>query len=98
MKLELDDFTRVGEKVPHLGDLKPFGRYVMNDVDKIGGIPVHSCRQKRPIYMSCDGCSAPRRRTPPYMLTGSRSRSDTFKIASVKPKVSVFAWIILLHL
>jgi dihydroxy-acid dehydratase len=26
--------------VPHLGDLKPFGRYVMNDVDKIGGIPV----------------------------------------------------------
>jgi dihydroxy-acid dehydratase len=38
--LTLDDFTRVGAKVPHLGDLKPFGRYVMNDVDKIGGIPV----------------------------------------------------------
>src|SRR5919112_1780465 len=38
--LSLDDFTRVGAKVPHLGDLKPFGRYVMNDVDKIGGIPV----------------------------------------------------------
>jgi dihydroxy-acid dehydratase len=38
--LTLDDFNRVGEKVPHLGDLKPFGRYVMNDVDKIGGIPV----------------------------------------------------------
>src|SRR6187401_827321 len=34
------DFNRVGDKVPHLGDLKPFGRYVMNDVDKIGGIPV----------------------------------------------------------
>ena len=27
-------------KVPHIGDLKPFGRFVMNDVDKIGGIPV----------------------------------------------------------
>ena len=26
--------------MPHLGDLKPFGRYVMNDVDKVGGIPV----------------------------------------------------------
>ena len=26
--------------MPHLGDLKPFGRFVMNDVDKIGGIPV----------------------------------------------------------
>lgn len=38
--LDLDDFNRIGEKVPHLGDLKPFGRYVMNDVDKIGGIPV----------------------------------------------------------
>src|SRR5881398_2974062 len=38
--LTLDDFTTIGDKVPHLGDLKPFGRYVMNDVDKIGGIPV----------------------------------------------------------
>ncbi|MCL3839149.1 dihydroxy-acid dehydratase [Aeromicrobium duanguangcaii] len=38
--LTLDDFSRVGDKVPHLGDLKPFGRYVMNDVDKVGGIPV----------------------------------------------------------
>jgi dihydroxy-acid dehydratase len=38
--LEIDDFNRIGDKVPHLGDLKPFGRFVMNDVDKIGGIPV----------------------------------------------------------
>ncbi|MEJ7690178.1 MAG: dihydroxy-acid dehydratase [Nocardioidaceae bacterium] len=38
--LSLDDFNRVGDKVPHLGDLKPFGRYVMTDVDRIGGIPV----------------------------------------------------------
>jgi len=38
--LSIDDFNRIGDKVPHLGDLKPFGRYVMNDVDKIGGIPV----------------------------------------------------------
>ena len=38
--LTLDDFTRIGEKVPHLADLKPYGKYVMNDVDKIGGIPV----------------------------------------------------------
>ena len=38
--LTLDDFNRIGDKVPHIGDLKPFGRYVMNDVDKIGGIPV----------------------------------------------------------
>jgi dihydroxy-acid dehydratase len=38
--LTLDDFSRVAARVPHLGDLKPFGRYVMNDVDKIGGVPV----------------------------------------------------------
>ncbi|NDE71536.1 MAG: dihydroxy-acid dehydratase, partial [Actinobacteria bacterium] len=38
--LTLADFHRVGSKVPLLGDLKPFGRYVMNDVDKVGGVPV----------------------------------------------------------
>jgi dihydroxy-acid dehydratase len=38
--LTLDDFNRVGDKVPHLGDLKPFGRYVMYDVDQKGGIPM----------------------------------------------------------
>ncbi|RKS71281.1 dihydroxy-acid dehydratase [Motilibacter peucedani] len=38
--LTLADFTRIGAKVPHLGDLKPFGRHVMTDVDRIGGIPV----------------------------------------------------------
>src|SRR5690606_16817089 len=38
--LTLDDFNRIGDQVPHLGDLKPFGRYVMTDVDRVGGIPV----------------------------------------------------------
>jgi dihydroxy-acid dehydratase len=38
--LILDDFNRVGDKVPHLGDLKPFGRFVMNDIDRVGGVPV----------------------------------------------------------
>ncbi|MBM3721174.1 MAG: dihydroxy-acid dehydratase [Actinobacteria bacterium] len=38
--LSMDDFHRVGSKVPLLGDLKPFGKYVMNDVDKVGGVPV----------------------------------------------------------
>ncbi|HWL59956.1 MAG TPA: dihydroxy-acid dehydratase [Microbacteriaceae bacterium] len=38
--LTLDDFNRIGAKVPHIGDLKPFGRYVMHDVDQRGGIPV----------------------------------------------------------
>jgi len=38
--LTLEDFNRIGARVPHIGDLKPFGRYVMNDVDRRGGIPV----------------------------------------------------------
>jgi dihydroxy-acid dehydratase len=38
--LTLDDFNRIGNNVPHIGDLKPFGKYVMNDVDRHGGIPV----------------------------------------------------------
>jgi dihydroxy-acid dehydratase len=38
--LELDDFRRIGAKVPHLADVKPFGQYVMTDVDRVGGVPV----------------------------------------------------------
>jgi dihydroxy-acid dehydratase len=38
--LTIDDFNRIGDKVPHIGDLKPFGAYVMNDVDRHGGVPV----------------------------------------------------------
>ncbi len=38
--LTLADFNRIGDTVPHVGDLKPFGRFVMNDVDRQGGIPV----------------------------------------------------------
>jgi len=37
--LTLDDFNRIGDTVPHIGDLKPFGKYVMNDVDRHGGVP-----------------------------------------------------------
>ncbi|WP_298741543.1 dihydroxy-acid dehydratase [uncultured Microbacterium sp.] len=40
VELTLDDFNRIGDKVPHLADMKPFGRFVMADVDRHGGIPV----------------------------------------------------------
>ena len=40
VELTLDDFNRIADKVPHLGDLKPFGQFVMNDVDRVGGVPV----------------------------------------------------------
>jgi dihydroxy-acid dehydratase len=38
--LTLEDFNRIGSKVPLLGDLKPFGKFVMTDLDRVGGIPV----------------------------------------------------------
>jgi dihydroxy-acid dehydratase len=40
VELELDDFNRIGARVPHLADVKPFGQYVMTDIDRVGGIPV----------------------------------------------------------
>ncbi|MDX6214710.1 MAG: dihydroxy-acid dehydratase [Frankiales bacterium] len=40
VELSYDDFNRIGDKVPHLADVKPFGKYVMTDIDRIGGIPV----------------------------------------------------------
>jgi dihydroxy-acid dehydratase len=38
--LTLDDFNRIADRVPHLADVKPFGRFVMTDIDRIGGVPV----------------------------------------------------------
>ncbi len=38
--LALDDFDRIGRRVPHIADTKPGGRFVMTDLDRIGGIPV----------------------------------------------------------
>ena len=38
--LSIDDFQRIGSRVPHLADVKPFGSYVMTDIDKVGGVPV----------------------------------------------------------
>ncbi len=38
--LALDDFDRIGRKVPHIADTKPHGRYHMVDIDRVGGVPV----------------------------------------------------------
>ncbi|WP_105805181.1 dihydroxy-acid dehydratase [Leucobacter massiliensis] len=40
VELSLEDFNRIGAKVPHLADMKPFGKYVMADIDRHGGVPV----------------------------------------------------------
>ena len=40
VELTLDDFTRIGDVTPHLADMKPFGKYVAADFDRVGGMPV----------------------------------------------------------
>jgi dihydroxy-acid dehydratase len=40
VELTLDDFNRIGDRTPHLADVKPFGRFVMTDIDRVGGVPV----------------------------------------------------------
>ncbi len=40
VKLTLDDFERIRRKVPHIADLRPGGKYVMYDLDKVGGVPL----------------------------------------------------------
>jgi dihydroxy-acid dehydratase len=40
VELDLDDFNRVGRRVPHIADTKPHGKYHMVDLDRVGGVPV----------------------------------------------------------
>ena len=40
ISLGLEDFQRIGDRVPHVADLKPFGEYLMYDLDHVGGVPV----------------------------------------------------------
>ena len=42
INLDLNTFDELGKSVPHLADMKPFGKYHMVDLDKIGGVPVVS--------------------------------------------------------
>ncbi|MEP2370625.1 MAG: dihydroxy-acid dehydratase [Ilumatobacter sp.] len=37
--LSLDDFNRIADKVPHIADMTPGGRFHMSDLDKVGGVP-----------------------------------------------------------
>ena len=50
IKLSIDDFQTVSDRTPFLADLKPSGKYVMEDVFKIGGIPCLSTIYNRAVY------------------------------------------------
>ena len=40
VELELEDFNRIGARVPHIADMKPHGKYHMVDLDRVGGVTV----------------------------------------------------------
>lgn len=40
VSLGLDDFDRLGRETPRIGDVRPGGRYIMADLDRVGGVPV----------------------------------------------------------
>lgn len=40
VKLDLDDFEKISRQTPHIGNMKPGGRFVMADLDRVGGVPL----------------------------------------------------------
>lgn len=59
VELELDDFDRISRRVPHIADLRPAGRFVMADVDRIGGVQVvlKELLQKDLLHGDAVGCN-----------------------------------------
>lgn len=55
VKLSLDDFERIRKRVPHIADLRPGGKYVMYDLDKVGGVPLimHKLMEKGLLNENC---------------------------------------------
>lgn len=55
VKLSLDEFEKMRKKVPHIADLRPGGKYVMYDLDKVGGVPLimHKLLEKNMLHANC---------------------------------------------
>ncbi len=55
VKLDLDDFERIRKKIPHIADLRPGGKYVMYDLDKVGGVPLimQKLIEKKMLHDDC---------------------------------------------
>ena len=79
--LTLDDFNRIGAKVPHLADMKPFGKYVMADIDRHGGVPVVLKALLDAFVLARDSREADMRASP-YAVSGY-SGSDGTPLAPI---------------
>lgn len=55
VRLTLDDFERIRKKIPHIADLRPGGKYIMYDLDKVGGVPLimHKLMEKKMLHEDC---------------------------------------------
>lgn len=55
VSLTLDDFQRISDRVPHIADVKPFGKFVMTAVDRVGGVPVimRALAEAGHIHLDC---------------------------------------------
>ena len=53
INLTIDDFQAVSDRVPFIADLKPSGKYVMEDVYKIGGIPSKYNKDNSGVALKC---------------------------------------------
>ena len=51
IKLDIDEFQSVSDRTPFLADLKPSGKYVMEDIFKIGGIPSDAFSSETAIFV-----------------------------------------------
>ncbi|RNJ75332.1 MAG: dihydroxy-acid dehydratase [Nitrosopumilus sp. H13] len=77
--LDYDDFERIRKKTPHLADMKPGGSYVMNSLDKIGGIPfvLRRLLEKNLLNGEC------------ITVTGKTQRENLESITIAEPEQSI---------
>ena len=52
VELTIDDFQKVSDRIPYLCDLKPSGKYVFEDLHKVGGTPALSPQKAHAYAMS----------------------------------------------
>lgn len=92
INLTIDDFQSVSDRIPFIADLKPSGKYVMEDVHKIGGIPgslLYSAFLDRPIIFPSVGKHVPVRGSVPraFRIRLHHTRTVSFTCLPILPLI-----------